>query len=125
MRTCMARHLPLIYLYGIIPGRYVPICPAYIVGDDTASLSFTVEVGERANLVVTNETLVAADSPVQRAYTTVSTQRRLHQQRFRVPVIEAYRKSCAICRLRHEELLDAAHILPNGHPRGNPGCRTA
>jgi putative restriction endonuclease len=25
-----------------------------------------------------------------------------------------------VCRLRHPELLDAAHILPDGHPRGLP-----
>jgi putative restriction endonuclease len=25
-----------------------------------------------------------------------------------------------MCRLRHGELLDAAHILPDGHPRGDP-----
>src|SRR5512144_2289313 len=25
-----------------------------------------------------------------------------------------------MCRLRHAELLDAAHILPDGHPRGLP-----
>ena len=31
-----------------------------------------------------------------------------------------YRACCAICRLRHEELLEAAHILPDGHPRGEP-----
>jgi putative restriction endonuclease len=35
-------------------------------------------------------------------------------------VLRAYREQCAICRLRHEELLDAAHILPDGHPRGEP-----
>lgn len=25
-----------------------------------------------------------------------------------------------MCRLRHHELLDAAHILPDGHPKGEP-----
>jgi len=29
-------------------------------------------------------------------------------------------KLLAICRLRHEELLEAAHILPDGHPRVEP-----
>src|SRR5258708_30302521 len=31
-----------------------------------------------------------------------------------------YMQCCAICRLRHDELLEAAHILPDGHPRGEP-----
>jgi hypothetical protein len=38
-------------------------------------------------------------------------------------VLRAYRDCCAVCRLRHEELLDAAHILPDGHPRGEPVVR--
>jgi hypothetical protein len=31
---------------------------------------------------------------------------------------EASIQCCAICRLRHDELLEAAHILPDGHPLG-------
>jgi putative restriction endonuclease len=120
LRTCMQRQIPLIYLYGIVPGRYTPVWPVYIVGDDPASLSFTVEVGDRTSIGVTDDTWTASDSHAKRAYTTVATQRRLHQQSFRTRVIQAYRKCCAICRLRHEELLDASHILPDGHPRGEP-----
>ena len=81
-------------------------------------LSFTVEVSDRTRLALTNDIWTTSDSRAKRAYTTVSTQRRLHQQSFRVRVIQAYRKCCAIC--RHEELLHAAHILPDGHPRGEP-----
>ncbi len=32
-------------------------------------------------------------------------------------VLRAYRGRCAVHRLRHDELLDAAHILPDGHPK--------
>jgi putative restriction endonuclease len=39
---------------------------------------------------------------------------------FRERVLRAYRERCAICRLRHEQLLDAAHILPDTHPKGEP-----
>jgi putative restriction endonuclease len=35
-------------------------------------------------------------------------------------VLVAYREQCCICRLRHVELLDAAHILPDRHPKGEP-----
>jgi putative restriction endonuclease len=38
-------------------------------------------------------------------------------------VLRAYRDCCAVCRLRHEELLDAAHILPDGHQKGEPVVR--
>jgi putative restriction endonuclease len=57
---------------------------------------------------------------VRRVYVTASIQRRLHQQSFRERVIDAYKEHCAVCRLRHRELLDAAHILPDGHPQGVP-----
>ena len=51
---------------------------------------------------------------------TVLTQRRLYQQWFGVRVIRAYQERCAVCRLRHAELLEAAHILPDRDPRGEP-----
>ena len=35
-------------------------------------------------------------------------------------VLAAYRQMCAMCRLRHVELLDAAHILPDSDPDGMP-----
>jgi len=119
LRQCMERHIPLIYLYGISRGLYSPVWPVYIVADNPASLSFTVEVGEPKSLLVYEDVWVAQESSAKRAYATVSTQRRLHQQSFRMRVIRAYRH-CAICRLRHMELLDASHILPDGHPKGEP-----
>jgi putative restriction endonuclease len=56
----------------------------------------------------------------RRAYVTAITQRRLHQQGFRERVLAAYRQCCAVCRLTHSGLLDAAHILPDCHPKGEP-----
>jgi putative restriction endonuclease len=55
--------------------------------------------------------------------------RRLHQRAFRERVLEAIthfvgtRRQCAFCRLRHEELLDAAHIVPDSQPEGEPLVR--
>ncbi len=51
---------------------------------------------------------------------TSVVRRRLHQQAFRERVLEAYRTQCALCRLRHEELLDAAHITADALPEGEP-----
>jgi putative restriction endonuclease len=45
---------------------------------------------------------------------------RLHQRTFRERVLEAYREQCALCRLHHRELLDAAHIIPDSDPMGEP-----
>jgi putative restriction endonuclease len=54
-----------------------------------------------------------------KAYTTRLVKHRLHQGRFRFAVLSAYRK-CAMCRLKHEPLLDAAHIIPDRDERGLP-----
>ena len=35
-------------------------------------------------------------------------------------MLEAYQSQCAFCRLRRAELLDAAHIIPDSHPLGEP-----
>jgi hypothetical protein len=35
-------------------------------------------------------------------------------------VLAAYRHQCSLCRLKHEELLDAAHIIPDADPEGEP-----
>jgi len=39
---------------------------------------------------------------------------------FRQRVIRAYQERCALCSLRHRELLDAAHIAPDGQLEGEP-----
>lgn len=122
LRLAMQRHVPLVYFYGLVPGRYAAEWPVFVVGDDPQSLTFSVEIGEKLGLVsslgVPSSELVA--EPITRSYLTVSTQKRLHQQSFRFRVLKAYHQCCAVCRLRHDELLEAAHILPDGHPKGEP-----
>jgi putative restriction endonuclease len=56
----------------------------------------------------------------RRAYMTRLARHRLHQLAFRQRVLQAYRESCTMCRLHRIELLDAAHILPDAHPHGEP-----
>jgi putative restriction endonuclease len=120
VRVVMLRQLPLIYFHGIVPGRYQAEWPAYVTYDDPASLTFTVLVDDRV-VFATSPDHVAEDSREgARRYITAIVQKRLHQRTFRQRVIAAYREHCAICRLRHQELLEAAHILPDGHPRGIP-----
>jgi len=120
LRLAMGRGVPLIYLYGVTPGRYIPVWPVYIVRDHPAELSFSVAVDAPYMPVLSNFKQDPNSLEARRAYVTVLTQRRLHQQGFRERVLRAYQEQCAICRLRHDELLDAAHILPDGHPRGEP-----
>ncbi len=122
LRLCMERQIPLMYLYGVVKGLYMPIWPVYIVQDHPASLSFSVEAGDARTVQFSDsdDTWMSTDSAAQRAYITVSAQRRLHQQSFRQRVLRAYHNHCSICLLKHEPLLDAAHILPDGHPQGEP-----
>lgn len=116
LRRAMERQAPLVYFYGVIPGLYRPIWPVFVVGDDPAGLTFTVE--ERPLLEVGEA--VARVGEDARAYAVRLVPQRLHQVAFRRRVIWAYRENCSVCRLRHQELLDAAHILPDTHPEGRP-----
>jgi putative restriction endonuclease len=45
---------------------------------------------------------------------------RIHQKCFRERVLDAYHSQCSLCRIKHRELLDAAHIIPDEHPEGEP-----
>jgi putative restriction endonuclease len=119
LRLAMVNGLPLVYFHGIVPGRYQAEWPVYVVGDDTKALTFNVLIDDK--VVFASAHQVAEDSrDGVRRYITAAVQKRLHQKSFRQRVIDAYRCHCAVCRLRHDELLEAAHILPDGHPRGIP-----
>jgi putative restriction endonuclease len=58
-------------------------------------------------------------SEVERRYATVEVRRRVHQPLFRARVLSAYDRRCAICRLNHADLLDAAHIIPDADEGGS------
>lgn len=122
LRKAIERRSPLVYLHGIVPGRYLAIWPVYVISDHPASLSFTVAVDDMDSIVLESErvTLIAEGSEAKRAYLTATVRQRLHQRGFRERVLAAYRSQCALCRLRHRELLDAAHIIPDTAPEGEP-----
>jgi putative restriction endonuclease len=44
----------------------------------------------------------------------------MHQRSFRERVLRAYASKCSLCSLKHKELLDAAHIIPDTHELGSP-----
>jgi len=131
LRNAMKFHLPLVYLHGIIPGRYVTAWPVFVVGDDPRppTPSFSIAIDDKQHLGLdallgASQTAVAEEAAKgRRAYITSTVRVRLHQQEFRERVLEAYRRQCAFCRLRHEELLDAAHIIPDNEPEGDPVVR--
>jgi putative restriction endonuclease len=65
--------------------------------------------------------LVADDRvAARREYVTRTVRQRVHQVAFRERVVRAYQERCALCSLRHQELLDAAHIIADRDPEGEP-----
>ena len=58
-----------------------------------------------------------------RRYIVRETKQRLHQPVFRATVLRAYETRCAVCALRHSELLDAAHIVPDREEAGIAAVR--
>jgi putative restriction endonuclease len=123
--SLMTRGIPLIYFHALVPGKYLAVWPVFVVGADAANLTFTVAVDDRfflTRLPLVDSTGVASDAetPIRRSYLTVAAKQRIHQRAFRERVIDAYRRQCALCRLKHHELLDAAHIVPDSDPEGEP-----
>ncbi len=118
LREAMIRRVPLVYFFGLLPGRYLAAWPVFVVGDDPGKLTFTVQLDDASVLnftasSVTESSSHAASADERRRYVTRELQVRLHQRSFRERVLRAYRAQCALCRLRHRELLDAAHIVPD------------
>jgi putative restriction endonuclease len=118
MRRAVDEGVPLIYFYGILPGRYLAIYPAFLIADDPALGAVHVEFSAAPKASRSPSEIVQEE--LQRRYVLREVKRRIHQDGFRLRVLDAYHSRCAICRLRHPELLDGAHIVPDGHPLGRP-----
>lgn len=116
LRRAMQMGVPLIWFVAVSPGVYEAIYPVWLVEEEVSLLQFVVAVDEGQRLVVPGQALPEH----QRRYVERLTKARLHQPVFRARVLEAYSSRCAICQLQHVSLLDAAHILPDSHPRGLP-----
>lgn len=117
MRAAMENRDPMILLTKIATGVFVPTMPVYIVGDDPVTSRFLIAVDEAMVVLANNAGSV---SPIQKKYAEAIVKRRLHQPEFRGRIMRAYNTQCAICLLKHGELLDAAHIMPDAHELGVP-----
>jgi putative restriction endonuclease len=102
----------------------VPNYPSYVTEDQPESRNVVLTPGRRVGPLDELEPMPIED-PIERRYAVRETRVRLHQRRFRGQVLLAYKDSCAICRLKEAQLLDAAHIaadlLPAGEPRISNG----
>ena len=116
LRRAIDTRVPLVYFQGVHTGSYVPVYPVYVVGDDLERRTFAIAL---------DQSVTFFDDPMnlaepQRSYAERLVHQRLHQPMFRARVITAYDRSCAVCRLKHPDLLDAAHILPDATIGGVP-----
>lgn len=98
--------------------------PVYIVGDDPAQLTFTVAVDDK-QLAAAPTVSDTTETDIRRRSVTRVVRQRLHQQAFRERVLAAHREHCAICRLRHHELLEAAHIVAGRDPEVSRGSEAS
>jgi putative restriction endonuclease len=106
MRKAMDFQLPLVWFVQQDSGRYVPY-RVFIISDFP---------DEGFCLIAPDLSLATAarsESLIERRYAERMMKQRLHQPAFRARVISAYETRCAICRLGHGRLLDAAHITPD------------
>jgi putative restriction endonuclease len=97
-----------------------------VVGDDPQKLTFIVAVDDAQHVGLGAESQLAMDpasEDLRRRYATAAVRVRLHQRSFRERVLDAYKRQCAFCRFRHEEMLDAAHIVPDSQPEGEPSIK--
>lgn len=112
LRQAMIDQVPIILFERPIENVWIPIIPAYVVDENLELRYFLVAIGEEFRAVQR-----AGMDGLEKHYVERLVKQRVHQPVFRARVINAYQDSCAICRLRHRELLDAAHIIPDSDPR--------
>jgi putative restriction endonuclease len=128
LRRAAQQRTPMIYFHAVAKARYNALFPVFIVHNDERAREIRVQVGDvlqafayQAAPVQPFLSGVAEGSPDPvRSYLTVQAKVRLHQRVFRERVLTAYSRRCACCGFRHEELLDAAHIIPDAHELGKP-----
>jgi len=116
LRRAFEQRLPIIWFVGVESGLYEPIYPVWVVGDEPSQLQFALALDEGQRFVTPGQ-VVDEDS---RRYVERLTKARLHQRVFRSQIMLAYRGRCSVCMIRHPELLDAAHIIGDGEPGGEP-----
>ena len=118
LRQAMEDQLPLIYFFGVAPGFYEPLFPAFVTEWQPeklrCGLSFSAAAPIEASM---------AEAPLERRYALRSIRQRLHQAVFRERVLAAYGHRCALSGLPEPRLIDAAHIVPDDEELGQPDVR--
>jgi putative restriction endonuclease len=115
LRTAFELQTPLVYFRALAPGQYLVVAPMFVTADDPVARAVVLEPGLPVQDMQPGGLI---SGPDVRAYATREARHRLHQQRFKLDVMRAYRHRCAICTLRERALVQAAHIVPDVEPEG-------
>ena len=111
--------VPLLWFQQVLPGAFAPVQPVYLVAEERAERRYVVALGAD-QLFAARGLLAGSAGPLERRYAERLSMQRLHQPAFRAGVMLAYGRKCTICALKHADLLDAAHIIADGRPGGDP-----
>lgn len=119
LRAAYELQAPIVYFHATAPGYYKPLFPWFVDADDPVEREVHVTPGQVIDLGA-GPTPTQIDDPIERQYEFRATRTRVHQAHFRRLILPPYEKRCAICSLRQERLLDAAHIIGDLEERGEP-----
>lgn len=115
LRAAFELQTPLVYFRALAPGHYLVVAPMFVTADDPAARTVILQQGLPVEDMQAGGLV---SGPDVRAYATREARYRLHQGRFKLNVMRAYRHRCAVCTLRERELIQAAHIVPDPEAEG-------
>lgn len=122
LRELMNKSVPLVYFNSIKQGKYVAYWPVFIKEDLRSEMAVHVELNPVYMMYGEDQPaeLDGTLNPGIRKYIWVSIRQRVHQTTFREFVLDAYGRKCTLCNLKHDEFLEAAHIIPDKEEGGEP-----
>src|SRR4051812_45888546 len=88
LRAAYELQTPLVYFRALAPGQYLVVAPMFVTADDPAARTVVLEPGLPVQDMQPGGLV---SGPDMRAYATTEARVRLHQQRFKLDVMRAYR----------------------------------
>jgi putative restriction endonuclease len=111
LRNAMDLQKPLAWFRPVAKTLYEAVFPVWVVDEEPTKKQVVLAIDDIMQANWQRDVYVSpADAARRSEYAERIVRVRLHQREFRHLVIAAYERQCALCRLRHPELLDAAHI---------------
>jgi len=105
---------PIVYFRAVREGYYIPYYPIVIAENDPIARVVRFPLDQALSFLGDPSSY----DEQKRRYAESIVRTRLHQPVFRARVLHAYSGTCTVCDLRHTELLDAAHIIPDADELG-------